>query len=51
MTHLLDVNVLLALHYVKHVHHVRVLNWSRAIKRAAGNEPMIATCSITELAA
>lgn len=49
MIHLLDVNVLLALHYTQHVHHSRALRWSRGLWRAAECEVRLASCSITEL--
>lgn len=49
MIHLLDVNVLLALHYTQHVHHSRTLLWSRSLRRVADNEVRLASCSITEL--
>jgi predicted nucleic acid-binding protein len=47
MIHLLDVNVLLALHYTQHVHHSRALRWGRT--QLAEHEVRLASCSITEL--
>jgi uncharacterized protein len=44
MTHLLDVNALVALGFLQHEFHARVASWVRA------NESLLlATCSITEL--
>ena len=45
MTHLLDVNALLALAHAAHVHHARVARWVASL----GPECTLATCSITEL--
>lgn len=48
MTYLLDVNVLLAMSYIKHDHHDRAEEWFN--KFQADNVSMsLATCSITEL--
>ncbi len=44
MIYLLDVNVLVALGFVNHEFHDRVVSWIRA-----QNSPTLATCSITEL--
>ena len=44
MTYLLDVNALVALGFVNHEFHDRVVSWLRA-----QNSLVLATCSITEL--
>jgi len=44
MTYLLDVNALLALGFVEHEFHSRVLAWVKAQR-----SPALATCPITEL--
>jgi hypothetical protein len=44
MIHLLDVNALVALGFVNHEFHDRVVSWIRE-----QNSPTLATCSITEL--
>ncbi len=44
MTHLLDVNALVALGFAHHEFHERVARWLRAQRL-----PQLATCSITEL--
>ncbi|MGA9542767.1 MAG: hypothetical protein WBQ85_04320 [Candidatus Sulfotelmatobacter sp.] len=44
MIYLLDVNALVALGFVNHEFHDRVVSWIRA-----QNSPTLATCSITEL--
>ena len=44
MIYLLDVNALVALGFVNHEFHARVVSWIRA-----QNSPALATCSITEL--
>jgi predicted nucleic acid-binding protein len=44
MIYLLDVNALVALGFVNHEFHDRVVSWLRA-----QNSPVLATCSITEL--
>jgi len=44
MIYLLDVNALVALGFVNHEFHHRVVSWIRA-----QNSPALATCSITEL--
>jgi predicted nucleic acid-binding protein len=49
VTHLLDVNVLLALRYATHVHHLRALHWCRSLNLAARNGRQLATCPITEM--
>lgn len=46
--YLLDVNVLLALGYEEHVHHLRAEDWLNA-QHAAGAWTALATCSISEL--
>jgi len=49
--YLLDVNVLLAMAYTKHVHHTCVLRWldeQRALH--APSHVKLATCATTELA-
>jgi predicted nucleic acid-binding protein len=48
MIHLLDVNALLAMGYVRHVHHSRVERWLRFHVSKAGSV-RLATCAITEL--
>ena len=45
MTYLLDVNALLALGHLGHVHHGRVAAWVAGLSR----DDVLATCSITEL--
>ena len=45
MTHLLDVNALIALGFAAHVHHDRVAAWVATL----GEDDVLATCSITEL--
>lgn len=45
MTHLLDVNALLALAHAAHVHHARVARWVAGLD----TDHVLATCSITEL--
>jgi predicted nucleic acid-binding protein len=45
VTHLLDVNALIALGFAAHVHHVRVATWVATL----GPDDVLATCSITEL--
>ncbi|MEZ4424972.1 MAG: TA system VapC family ribonuclease toxin [Gemmatimonadota bacterium] len=45
MTHLLDVNALIALGFMAHVHHDRVAAWVATL----GEDDVLATCSITEL--
>jgi predicted nucleic acid-binding protein len=45
VTYLLDVNALLALGYVDHVHHGRVISWLASLR----TDDALATCSITEL--
>lgn len=45
MTHLLDVNALIALGFTAHVHHARVAAWVATL----GEDDVLATCSITEL--
>jgi uncharacterized protein len=44
MTYLLDANALVALGFVNHEFHDRVVSWLRA-----QNSSVLATCSITEL--
>jgi toxin-antitoxin system PIN domain toxin len=48
MIYLLDVNVLLAMHYATHVHHDRAERWLDDLGRR-GALGRFATCSITEL--
>jgi predicted nucleic acid-binding protein len=48
MTYLLDVNVLLAMSYVKHVHHDRAEQWVNTVQ-GDDDSVNLATCSITEL--
>jgi uncharacterized protein len=47
MTHLLDVNALVAVGFREHEFHQRVARWVRAVAKAGSSE--LATCSITEL--
>lgn len=47
MTHLLDVNALVALGFLQHEFHERVAGWVRTL--ASRGVPALATCSITEL--
>ena len=50
MIFLLDVNALLAMGYVVHVHYERVSRWISQLDAEYGNDPTIfATCPITEL--
>src|SRR6476661_2199726 len=49
MIYLLDVNVLVALHYVTHVHHARTTCWFDDLTRCHPFD-RLATCSITEIA-
>ena len=49
MKHLLDVNVLLAMYYVPHVHHKRVDHWLRQCRIIYGAALTLATSPITEL--
>ena len=49
MTHLLDVNALLAFHYAKHAHHERFSRWLEIREQTEGNRLLLATCAITEL--
>lgn len=46
MRYLLDVNALLALGHVRHVHHDRVMQWFAGLSSA---EDVLGTCAITEL--
>jgi predicted nucleic acid-binding protein len=46
--YLLDVNVLLAMYYVKHIHHARTMRWLDDLARSKA-VPRFATCSITEI--
>lgn len=46
MRYLLDVNGLLALGHVRHVHHERVMRWFAGLTPAVD---MLGTCAITEL--
>jgi predicted nucleic acid-binding protein len=46
--YLLDVNVLLALGYAKHIHRVRALQWLKHLQTREASVNL-ATCSITEL--
>jgi predicted nucleic acid-binding protein len=48
VTYLLDVNVLLAMRYVHHVHHDRTICWLRNLE-TGGASARFASCSITEL--
>jgi uncharacterized protein len=48
MTYLLDVNVLLAMNYAKHVHHSRAETWLDDLQ-TSNSSVNLATCSITEL--
>jgi predicted nucleic acid-binding protein len=48
VTYLLDVNVLLAMNYAKHVHHSRAERWLDDLQ-TNGVSVNLATCSITEL--
>ena len=48
MIYLLDVNVLLAMGYTRHVHHVRTMRWLANLKECE-KRVTLATCSITEL--
>ena len=47
MSHLLDVNALLALVHQAHQHHDRAIRWLAGLQKKG--QPSIATCSITEL--
>jgi hypothetical protein len=50
MMFLLDVNVLLAMEYPKHVHHARVRTWVSQLHAESGRDHVVfATCPITEL--
>ncbi len=49
MIYLLDVNVLLALRYVDHVHHERAARWIQSLRTKKHEAPLLATCAITEL--
>jgi predicted nucleic acid-binding protein len=51
MRYLLDVNVLLAMRYEKHVHYARVDRWVAHARELASERPPfeMATCAITEL--
>jgi len=48
MIYLLDVNVLLAMHYTAHVHHARATWWFDGLDRCRPFD-RLATCSITEI--
>jgi predicted nucleic acid-binding protein len=48
MIYLLDVNVLVAMGYTKHVHHVRAMSWFDDLDRCHPFD-RLATCSITEI--
>lgn len=48
MMYLLDVNALIALGVVQHVHHARVAGWLRSLRMASRERVRLATCSITE---
>lgn len=49
MIYLLDVNALLAMRYIGHVHHERVMCWRSGLGTCAA-PARFATCSITEIA-
>ncbi len=49
MTYLLDVNALLALGFVYHVHHRRVEAWVRRARENSDDRVVLASCSITEI--
>jgi predicted nucleic acid-binding protein len=46
MKHLLDINALLALGHVSHVHHPRAIAWYQSVQKSATS---LCTCAITEL--
>ena len=50
MIFLLDVNVLLAMRYMVHIHHERVRAWTAALETERSEDHVVlATCPITEL--
>lgn len=49
MSYLLDVNVLLAMYYAKHMHHLRVSLWLKLVRSRYPGRLRFSTCSITEL--